>query len=126
MTTKTTPMGTALDAAANGLPYGFLEAVSDHGEAALSDWLHKNAPEDVYELFDCLLAVKANCEGLLRGATGKRTDSSLLEYVATIARVSNDLGVTWHGHAGPIIVRPASEPPFSQDAEATETANEPA
>lgn len=102
----------SLDAAAASLPYGFLEAVADHGDEALSSWLKANAPEDVFELFECLRCVKIQTDAMLRGVTGQRTDLSLFEYVATIARVSDDLGIDWHGcDGGKITARPNNAAP---------------
>lgn len=102
MTTKTLPIGAALDVAAASLPYGFLEALADHGEKALSAWLRENTPEHVAELFDSLMAVKVRTAALRAGNGQARTDSSLLEWVAEIARGADLLGVQWTGPAGEI------------------------
>ena len=106
----------SLSTAAAGLPYAFLEAVADHGETALHKWLKEHAPKDVFELFDCLMAVKVETTGMLRGPRTWRVDSSLLEYVATIARVSSALGATWHDNDGcEILWRGAAEQPAADE-----------
>ncbi len=96
-----------LDTAAAKLPYAFLEAVAEHGEQALSEWLRKNAPSEIVELYGCWLAVKVAADGARVGDL-RGHDSSLLEYVATVARGVTDLGGTWHGPTGEILTKTAA------------------
>jgi len=103
MTTKTLPtLGASLDTAAASLPYGFLEALCDHGEKSLGDWLRENAPDHVAELFDSLIAVRVRSMALRSGDGNSHTDSSLLEWVASIACCAAKLDVQWTGPYGEI------------------------
>lgn len=90
--------------AAHALPADYLEALADHGEEALSDWLKDHAPANVAEAFDrynmVRLAASYAREGTLRKAM---PDESLLESVAALAKAVTDLGGTWHTPTGWII-----------------------
>ena len=93
--------------AAVRLPAAFLEAIAEHGEKALGDWLRLNAPANVASFFDNWLAVKiaADCT---RAGKVHGIDASLLEYVANVASGVTELGGAWHGPTGAILTKTAA------------------
>ena len=101
--------------AAHALPADFLEALADHGEEALGDWLKDHAPAHVAEAFDrynvVRLAASYAREGRLKQAM---PDESLLEYISGLAAAVTELGGNWYTPTGPI-VRPADSHTTQED-----------
>ena len=92
-----------MTAAAHALPADFLEAVADHAEEALRDWLKDHAPATVAEAFDRYNMVRLATGYAREGRLESATDDSLLEYVSGLAVAVTELGGTWHTPTGPIL-----------------------